>query len=59
MASLELSPLHKTAIGWFSGNNAHISAEDEKLFVGMMAGAGLKREQALRHLEYARGILRR
>jgi phage terminase Nu1 subunit (DNA packaging protein) len=59
MASLELSPLQKTAIGWLAGNAAHISAEDEKLFVGMMAGAGLKREQALRHLEYARGILRR
>jgi hypothetical protein len=59
MASLELSPLQKVAIGWLAGNTVHISAEDEKLFVGMMATAGLKREQAVRHLEYARGVLRR
>ncbi len=58
---LELRPLEKVAVGWLIGSgcaeNGRVSKEDERLYLGIMKRAGIGREQALRLLEFARGVI--
>jgi phage terminase Nu1 subunit (DNA packaging protein) len=55
---VEISPLHKVAIGWYAGNDRDtLTKEDSAAYLDMMASAGVSGERALRYLEFARGAL--
>jgi hypothetical protein len=60
LKDLQFSPLEKVAIGWLAGSGLNsITKEDEEAYLSMMAAADTGREQALRHLEFARGVWHR
>jgi len=55
---VEVSPLHKVAIGWCAGNNRDaLTKEDRVAYLDMMASAGVSGERAFKYLEFARGAL--
>jgi hypothetical protein len=60
LKDLKFSPLEKVAVGWLAGSGlTSLKKEDEEAYLSMMAAADTGREQALRHLEFARGVWHR
>ena len=58
--SLTLSPWQKVVVGWVIGigiERTKMRKDDDQVYLEMMGRAGIRKEEAIRLIEFARGVL--